>query len=78
MMCKRICLLLDLFQVVIAQGGAAVADWGIITSLERARNTSRVFAENVGCDATSTSRLVSCLRNRSPRELTEFSVKVRT
>lgn len=65
----------DLFHGVIASGGAAVADWAAITDLERARNTSRVFAQRVGCDSSDTHRLVDCLRTRTAQELCELDFK---
>ncbi|GAB6023162.1 hypothetical protein CHUAL_007244 [Chamberlinius hualienensis] len=65
----------DLFQNIIAQGGSPLADWACINNLDRARNTSRLFGERVGCDPAYSQRFVDCLRTRTARELTEINFK---
>ncbi|XP_043284209.1 cholinesterase isoform X2 [Venturia canescens] len=48
---------------VIAQSGSALADWALIVDKYRAQNTSRVYAETMGCSIESSFRLVQCLRD---------------
>ncbi|KAJ8687074.1 hypothetical protein QAD02_022868 [Eretmocerus hayati] len=52
----------DLVSKVIAQSGSAVADWALIVDKYRVQNTSRVFAETLGCSIESSWRLVQCLK----------------
>lgn len=54
---------------VIAQSGAAVADWAMIFDKYRAQNTSRVFGNIMGCSIESSWKLVNCLKMRSPYEI---------
>ncbi|KAL7299965.1 hypothetical protein TKK_0007281 [Trichogramma kaykai] len=54
---------------VIAQSGSALADWALIVDKYRAQNTSRVYAEMLGCSIESSWKLVQCLNVRSPLEL---------
>ena len=55
---------------VIAQSGSALADWALIVDKYRAQNTSRVFAEMLGCSIESSWKLVQCLKDgRSFNEL---------
>lgn len=48
---------------VIAQSGSAVSDWAMIVDKYRAQNTSRVYAEKIGCSIESSWKLVQCLRD---------------
>lgn len=64
---------------VIAQSGSALADWALIQDRYRAQNTSRVFAQQLGCNIDSSYKLVECLRShRSFHELgnAEFQPQV--
>ncbi|XP_073992685.1 carboxyl ester lipase-like protein Gli isoform X2 [Rhodnius prolixus] len=47
---------------VIAQSGSALAEWALIQDRYRAQNTSRVFAQHLGCSIESSYKLVDCLR----------------
>ncbi|XP_020287923.1 neuroligin-4, X-linked isoform X2 [Pseudomyrmex gracilis] len=61
---------------VIAQSGSALADWAVIMDKYRAQNTSRVFAETLGCSIESSWKLVQCLKDgRSFYELGNSEVK---
>ena len=61
---------------VIAQSGSALADWAVIVDKYRAQNTSRVYAESLGCSIESSWKLVQCLRNgRSFFELGNSELK---
>ncbi|XP_014205534.1 acetylcholinesterase isoform X2 [Copidosoma floridanum] len=55
----------DLVSKVIAQSGSAVADWALIVDKYRAQNTSRVYAQTLGCSIESSWRLVQCLKERN-------------
>jgi hypothetical protein len=44
------------------QSGSAVADWALIVDRYRAQNTSRVFAQHLGCSFDSSWKLVNCLK----------------
>ncbi|XP_011300993.1 neuroligin-2 isoform X1 [Fopius arisanus] len=46
---------------VIAQSGSALADWALIVDKYRAQNTSRVYAEKMGCSIESSYTIVQCL-----------------
>lgn len=48
---------------VIAQSGSALSDWAVIMDKYRAQNTSRVFAQHVGCGIESSWKLVQCLKD---------------
>ena len=48
---------------VIAQSGSALADWAMIVDRYRAQNTSRVYAEMMGCSIESSWKLVQCLKD---------------
>ncbi|XP_055594157.1 acetylcholinesterase isoform X2 [Uranotaenia lowii] len=52
----------DIITRVIAQSGAATADWALIVDKYRAQNTSRVFGQKVGCSIETSWKLVNCLR----------------
>ncbi|XP_015598992.1 acetylcholinesterase isoform X2 [Cephus cinctus] len=53
----------DMISKVIAQSGSAVADWALIVDKYRAQNTSRVYAEMLGCSIESSWKLVQCLKD---------------
>lgn len=64
---------------VIAQSGSALADWAIIPDKYRVQNTSRVYAEMLGCSIENSWKLVQCLKDsRSANDLgnSEFSPDV--
>ena len=61
---------------VIAQSGSALADWALITDKYRAQNTSRVYAEKIGCSTESSWKLMQCLKDgRSFTELGNVDLK---
>jgi len=61
---------------VIAQSGSALADWAVIIDKYRAQNTSRVYAETLGCSIESSWKLVQCLKDgRSFLELGNSELK---
>lgn len=61
---------------VIAQSGSALADWAVIIDKYRAQNTSRVYAEMLGCSIESSWKLVQCLKDgRSFLELGNSELK---
>lgn len=61
---------------VIAQSGSALADWAVIIDKYRAQNTSRVYAEMLGCSIESSWKLVQCLKDgRSFLELGNSEMK---
>lgn len=61
---------------VIAQSGSALADWAVIIDKYRAQNTSRVYAEMLGCSIESSWKLVQCLKDgRSFLELANSELK---
>ncbi|XP_018303995.1 neuroligin-4, Y-linked isoform X1 [Mycetomoellerius zeteki] len=61
---------------VIAQSGSALADWAVIVDKYRAQNTSRVYAEMLGCSIESSWKLVQCLKDgRSFLELGNSELK---
>ncbi|XP_033208216.1 cholinesterase [Belonocnema kinseyi] len=53
----------DMVSKVIAQSGSALADWALIIDKYRAQNTSRVYAEHLGCSIESSWKLVQCLKD---------------
>ncbi|KAF0291465.1 Neuroligin-2 [Amphibalanus amphitrite] len=60
----------DIASAPVHGSGSPLADWGALSDPERARNTSRVFAERIGCLADTSSKLVNCLmRGRSALEI---------
>ena len=64
---------------VIATSGSALADWALIRDKYRAQNTTRVYAELLGCSIGSSWKIVNCLKQgRSFYELgnAEFSPQV--
>ncbi|XP_071872537.1 carboxyl ester lipase-like protein Gli isoform X1 [Bombus fervidus] len=66
----------DMVSKVIAQSGSALADWAVITDKYRAQNTSKVYAESLGCSIENSWRLVQCLKNgRSFFELGNSELK---
>ncbi|EFN72939.1 Neuroligin-4, X-linked [Camponotus floridanus] len=61
---------------VIAQSGSALADWAVTIDKYRVQNTSRVFAEMLGCSIESSWKLVQCLKDgRSFLELGNSELK---
>ncbi|XP_066595537.1 cholinesterase isoform X2 [Prorops nasuta] len=61
---------------VIAQSGSALADWAVTIDMYRAQNTSRVYAEKLGCSIESSWKLVQCLKDgRSFLELGNGELK---
>lgn len=52
----------DYVDKVIAQSGSAMADWALIVDKNRAQNTSRVYAQHLGCSFDSSWKLVNCLK----------------
>ncbi len=62
---------------VFAQSGSALADWAALVDIERARNTSRVYADRIGCPNDNAFKLVDCLRKgRSYHELAYQEIEV--
>ncbi|KAI5750278.1 hypothetical protein M8J76_014309 [Diaphorina citri] len=60
----------NLVRRVIAQSGSATADWALIQDRWRVQNTSRLFAQHLGCSFESSWKIVDCLkRGRSSLEL---------
>lgn len=53
----------DMVSKVIAQSGSALADWAVIVDKYRAQNTSRVYAQMLGCSIESSWKLVQCLKD---------------
>lgn len=51
------------------QSGSPLADSAAISDLFRMQNTSRVYADRVGCMVDKSHRLLECLRSRSYEEL---------
>ncbi|XP_075229827.1 carboxyl ester lipase-like protein Gli isoform X2 [Lycorma delicatula] len=47
---------------VIAQSGSVLSDWALIIDKYRAQNTSRVFAQHLGCSIENSYKLVDCLK----------------
>lgn len=61
---------------VIAQSGSALADWAVIIDKYQAQNTSRVYAQMLGCSIESSWKLVQCLKDgRSFLELGNSELK---
>jgi hypothetical protein len=59
------------------QSGSAVAHWALIVDRYHAQNTSRVFAQHLGCSFDSSWKLVNCLRQgRSFVEIANAEFKV--
>ncbi|XP_043261449.1 cholinesterase [Colletes gigas] len=66
----------EMVSKVIAQSGSALADWAVIIDKYRAQNTSRVYAEMLGCSKESSWKLVQCLKDgRSFLELGNSELK---
>ncbi|XP_076633079.1 carboxyl ester lipase-like protein Gli isoform X3 [Colletes latitarsis] len=66
----------EMVSKVIAQSGSALADWAVIIDKYRAQNTSRVYAEMLGCSIESSWKLVQCLKDgRSFLELGNSELK---
>nr|XP_003699366.1 PREDICTED: neuroligin-4, Y-linked isoform X1 [Megachile rotundata] len=66
----------EMVSKVIAQSGSALADWAVIIDKYRAQNTSRVYAEMLGCNIESSWKLVQCLKDgRSFLELGNSDLK---
>ncbi|KAG9510917.1 Neuroligin-3, partial [Fragariocoptes setiger] len=64
----------DLVKRVIAQSGAAIADWAVQRNPLVIRNTSIVVGEHFGCFSRDSMSLVRCLEARSFNEFTTTSV----
>jgi neuroligin len=60
---------------VIAQSGAAVADWAFVRNPLFMRNTSVVAGYSYGCRTRHTFNLVECLKSRSAIDFTTTEVK---
>uniref|UniRef100_A0A8D8YR27 Neuroligin-2 n=1 Tax=Cacopsylla melanoneura TaxID=428564 RepID=A0A8D8YR27_9HEMI len=61
---------------VIAQSGSGTADWALIQDKWRVQNTSRLFAQHLGCSSESSWKIVDCLkRGRSSIELGNANFK---
>lgn len=70
-------LLFAIYIISNSQSGSALADWALIQDPWRAQNTSRVFAQHLGCSTESSWKLVDCLkRGRSAYELGTADFKV--
>lgn len=52
----------NLVTKVIAQSGSALADWAFTVDKYRAQNTSRVYAQHIGCSIETSWKLVNCLK----------------
>ena len=61
---------------MIAQSGAAVADWAFIRDPLFMRNTSVVAGYAFGCRTRHTYNLIECLKSRSAIDFTTTEVKV--
>lgn len=69
----------DIVTKVIATSGSALADWALIRDKYRVQNTTRVYAQLLGCSIESSWKIVNCLKQgRSFYELgnAEFSPQV--
>ncbi|XP_055307526.1 neuroligin-like protein glit-1 [Sitodiplosis mosellana] len=69
----------DIVTKVIATSGSALADWALIQDKYRAQNTTRVYAQLLGCSIESSWKIVNCLKQgRSFYELgnAEFNPQV--
>jgi len=54
-----------------------MADWALIVDKYRAQNTSRVYAQHLGCSFDSSWKLVNCLKQgRSFVEIANAEFKV--
>lgn len=67
---------LEYVKRVIAQSGAAVADWAFVRNPLFMRNTSVVAGYSYGCRTRHTFNLVECLKSRSAIDFTTTEVKV--
>lgn len=67
---------LEYVKKVIAQSGAAVADWAFVRNPLFMRNTSVVAGYSYGCRTRHTFNLVECLKSRSAIDFTTTEVKV--
>jgi len=54
---------------IFGQSGSPLSDSAAISDLFRMQNTSRVYADRVGCIVDKSYRLLECLRSRSYEEL---------
>lgn len=61
---------------VIAQSGAAVAEWATIKDPLYMRNNTVIAARAFGCSTRSTYILVECLKSRSATDFTTTEIKV--
>lgn len=52
----------DIVTKVIATSGSALADWAIIKDKWRAQNTTRVYAQLLGCSIETSWKIVNCLK----------------
>lgn len=51
------------------QSGSPLAEWAAIPDLFRMQNTSRLYADRLGCVVEQSYKLIECLRSRSFEEL---------
>ena len=58
------------------QSGSAVSDWALIIDKYRAQNTSRVFAQHLGCSYDSSWRIVDCMKRRNVGEIANAEFQV--
>nr|XP_018906011.1 PREDICTED: acetylcholinesterase [Bemisia tabaci] len=55
---------------VIAQSGSATASWALVNDRWKALNTSRIFAQHLGCSIETTGKMLDCLKKaRSADEI---------
>lgn len=64
-----------LIKGVIAQSGAAVADWAVITDPAFVRNNSILYGIEMGCDTRSSRSLLKCLRERNFNEIVNSNLR---
>ncbi|CAG0888223.1 unnamed protein product [Darwinula stevensoni] len=66
----------DYVRRVFAQSGSMMADWGALWEVERAKNTSRVYGERIGCNTDNSYKLVECLiKGRSYGEIANQEIE---
>ena len=54
-----------------------MADWAALWEIERAKNTSRVYGERIGCNTDNSYKLVECLiKGRSYGEIANQEIEV--
>ncbi|XP_065568432.1 neuroligin-4, Y-linked-like [Artemia franciscana] len=60
----------NMVRQVIGQDGSPLADYALIIDRVRVQNTTKIFAEKMGCDPyDSYARIITCLKSRSFEEL---------